>query len=142
MALSVDIKAILVANTTLYAAVADRIYPVIAPEKPTLPCIVFNLNSLTPNENKSFANKFDECNITVTVIATTLTAAETYGNLVRTAINRYSGSISPDKIISGNVLSQSWELVPDYAYQGATSGVACFAVNTECKIIAALSIAE
>lgn len=142
MALSTDIKSMLTANASLYALVADRVYPLIAPERPTLPCIVFTLTSLQTNENKSYANKWDECNVSISAIASTFTAAETIANLVRTAINRYSGTIGSDKIISGNILSQDWEYVPDLAYSGATTGVACFAVNTQVKIITAQNISE
>lgn len=134
MALSYDIKYILVANSTLYAAVADRIYPVVAPEKPTLPCIVYNVDDIQTTEHKDKAFGWDVCSVTVTVIATTLTSAETLGNLARTALNRYTGTIGNDIIKTVNITGQSWELVPDFSYQGASSGVACFAVNTRCVI--------
>jgi len=141
MALTANIKTILTSNTTLYGLVADRIYPVVAPEKPELPCIVFIMTSLQPNESKTYANKWDECQVNIIAIATTHAQAETIGNLVRTAVNRYTASGS-DKMISGSVTDQSWELVPDFSYQGATTGVSCFAVNTNCKIITAQNIAE
>ena len=142
MALSYDIKYILVANTTLYAAVADRIYPVVAPEKPTLPCIVYNLDDIQTTEHKDAAFRWDVCSVTVTVISATFPQAETLGALVRTALNRYSATISNDVIKTVNITGQSWELVPDFSYAGSSGGVACFAVNTRCVIKIDTDIAE
>ena len=142
MALSYDIKTILIANSTLYAAVVDRVYPVVAPEKPILPCIVYNLDDIQTTEHKDAAFRWDVCSVTVTVIATTLTQAETLGNLVRTALNRYTGTISSDVVKTINITGQSWELVPDFSYAGSSGGVACFAVNTRCVIKIDTDIAE
>jgi hypothetical protein len=142
MALSTDIYTILRANSSILSGIGTRIYPVAAPEKATLPCIVYTLTSLNTNESKSYAHTWDDCYVTVTAIATTMASAETYGNLIRTAMNRYKATISSDKIHGCTLTSQDWELIPDFSYQGASTGIAVFAVNTQFKVMCSQNITE
>ena len=141
MALSTAIKTILASSTPLVAVVAARIYPCLGPEKPTLPCVVYTLTGLTPNESKTKANDFDECFVSVMVIANLFEDAETYGNYIRTVMNRYTGTIGNDKIISCNLTGQDWQPV-QLTEGGVTTGVAVFAVNSTFKILATQNIAE
>ena len=142
MALSIDIYTILRANASLVTAVGTKIYPVIAPEKVTLPCLVYTLTSLNPNETKPYDNLYDECYVTVTVISNTLADAEAGGNLVRTAMVNYTGTIISDKIHGITMISQNWQYIPDMSYSASPSGVGVFAVESQFRIQAALNIAE
>jgi hypothetical protein len=142
MALSTDIKTILTASSSLVAVVAARIYPVIAPEKPTLPCVVYSLEGHSPTETKTTAMGWDDCIVSVSVIATKLEDAETYGNLIRTAMNRYTGAIGSDKVKGCNLTDQRWVPIADFSYQGAATGVMVFAVEQTFKLMVAQNISE
>ena len=141
MALSTDIYTILRANSDVVTTFGTRIYPVIAPENPTYPCIAYTLTSLTPNENKTYAHKWDDCSVTIAVLHTNISDAENYANYVRTAMNRYQGTISSDIIKGVNLTSQSWEAIP-ITEDGSPTGLAIFVVNCQYKIMVSQNIAE
>lgn len=142
MGLAADIKYILTTSTGINSSVDARIYPLFAPEKVTLPCIIYALTGLTPNESKSYANKWDDCDVEVIAIATTLDAAEILGNSIRSIMNRYDGTVSSDRIISCNLSNQFWNIIPDFSYSGASTGVAVYAVHSQFKLMTAQNIAE
>jgi hypothetical protein len=141
MALSGDIKTILTANANLVSSVAARIYPCIAPENPTLPCVVYNLTGLQPTEHKGSGMSWDDCTLDITVLAVTLTAAETIGNYVRTAMNRYTGTISSDVVKSVNMTNQSWEPVL-LTEGGSSTGYTAYACNSTWKVSVTQNISE
>lgn len=142
MALSTDIYTILLTNADVLSTFGTRIYPVLAPENATFPYITYQLTSLTTNENKTYANKFDECYITVSVFHTDLTNAEVYGNYVRTAMNRYTGTIGSDKVMGVGLQSQSWEAEFQVSESGASTGLAIYSVQSQWKILIAQNISE
>jgi hypothetical protein len=141
MALSTDIYTILRANNDIVTTFATRIYPVVAPQAATYPYLVYTLTGLTTNESKSFANKWDDCSVTTTVFHTNITDAETYGNYMRTAMNRYKASISSDVIIGCVLQSSSWdglELIAD----NSPTGILVFAVMMQWKLMVRQNITE
>ena len=141
MALSDDIYTILRANANVINTFATRIYPCIAPANPTYPYIVYTLNSIDPKPSKTYGNEWDECYVTISVVYIKLPEAETYANYVRTAMNRYQGTISSDKVKGVSMQTMSWEPIP-IMEDGVTDGLAVFAVNAQYKIQVAQNITE
>lgn len=139
--LTTAIKTILAANANLTATVSTRIYPLIAPERPTLPCVVYTLNDLSPTEYKGSGMAWDECTVEVTAVSKTLEAAELLGNYVRTAMNRYTGTIGSDIVKSVTMTSQRWESV-QITETGSSTGYVAYAVVSSFKLAITQNISE
>jgi len=98
MALSTAIYTLLHNNATIEAAVSDRIYPGIVPFDGGLPCIVYEVGDIVPDNNQTSDYNWDRVSIQVTAITTQYNLSETYGNNIRTALSRYSGTVESEVI--------------------------------------------
>lgn len=141
MSLASDIKTILASSSSLTAVVAARIYPVVVPEKPTLPCVAYTLDGIDTGEHKGSAMGWDNCSVTVTVIASKFEDAELYGNYIRTVMNRYKATISSDVVKGCKLQTMSWEAVP-LTESGSPTGVMAFAVVSTWQLMVAQNISE
>jgi len=74
------------------ALVAERIYPVHLPSRPSYPAITFNSDSHDLEKSFDGQSTFTRSNYSVHAWASTLAAAETLGGLIRTALKNYSGT--------------------------------------------------
>jgi hypothetical protein len=98
MALSTAIYTILKNNATIAAAVEDRIYPGVVPFNAALPCLVYEVGTITPDPTKDDDYVWDKVDVTVTAITTQYALSETYATNVRTALSRYSGTVDSEVI--------------------------------------------
>lgn len=81
-------------NTSNIQSVVDtRIYPDVAPQGTDFPCLVYSKTSIEPNDTKSGASTNDRINIQLDVYGTTYQQTETLSTRVRTALDRYSGTL-------------------------------------------------
>ncbi|MCA9312660.1 MAG: DUF3168 domain-containing protein [Phycisphaerales bacterium] len=90
-------KAALVALLEASAAgtsVSNRIYPLIVPADAALPHIALEFPGRTPDRQIDGETDRNEWTFHVTVIASTLAAAETIGNQVDAALTDYNGTAS------------------------------------------------
>lgn len=142
MALSTDIYTILRANSDVVSTFATRIYPVIGPEDAIFPYITYTLTSLSPNGSKTANNLYDDCFVTVTAYHTNITDCETYGNYIRTAMNKYAAAISSDKIHGCTMQSMNWNAEAQVTESGSPTGLAIFSVESQWKVQAKLNITE
>lgn len=137
-----DIYTILTANANVVSTFSTRIYPVLAPNKVTLPCIVWRVTSITPNENKTYKHSLDDITIELLVIDDKVSDIELYAQYVRTAMDSYQGTISSDKIKGVGFRGLSWEALDDRSYSSSPQGVSVFAAVMSFRILATLDIAE
>ena len=96
------IYGVLSADSTLTALLASTtsIYPEVAPQNASNPCIVYSESTPEFNDNMSGVSKLDVNVVQVDVYATTIAARNTIGARVRTLLDRYSGTTNSIKIQS------------------------------------------
>lgn len=75
-------------NSALAALVADRIYPLVAPEGTARPFIAFTMISTVPNETHGQMNgeRLDESIVQFTVVSNNYTGAEDVANALRAVL--------------------------------------------------------
>ena len=133
MALSTAIYTLLSADATISAAFGTRIYAGIAPMEVALPCIVFDIASITPDYNQTSDSNWDTCQVTVAVISTKYSTTETYAVNVRTALSRYSGTVDTEKIeIKYDNEASGYD--PDFTVSASATGVGVFVRNMNFTI--------
>lgn len=79
--------------TALLASVTS-IYPEVAPQNASNPCIVYSESTAEYSDNKDGASHLDTSIIQVDVYADTIAARNTIGARVRTLLDRYSGTVN------------------------------------------------
>ena len=96
------IYGVLSADSTLTALLASTtsIYPEVAPQNASNPCIVYSESTPEFNDTMSGVSKLDVNVVQVDVYATTIAARNTIGARVRTLLDRYSGTTNSIKIQS------------------------------------------
>lgn len=96
------IRALLLANATVSAAVGTRVYPVTLPEGTTLPAIVLDHVSTVeqPTIDANAPLALVESRISVTVISDTYTTLKTLTDACRVACNFQRGSIAGVNVVS------------------------------------------
>lgn len=84
------------ADSTLTALLATvtSIYPEVAPQNASNPCIVYSESTAEYSDNKDGASHLDTSIIQVDVYADTIAARNTIGARVRTLLDRYSGTVN------------------------------------------------
>lgn len=102
------IYSILSADSNITDVVSTRIYPVIAPEQAANPCIVYSLRT-EPEDNKDGAGIYHY--FLVLDLFGGYNELRTLANTVKTAIDRYSGTVNSvvvDKIILRSVVDNGY----------------------------------
>lgn len=94
------------ADSTLTALLSSvtSIYPEVAPQNASNPCIVYSESTAEYSDNKDGASHLDTSIIQVDVYADTIATRNTIGARVRTLLDRYSGTVN-------SIVVQSIQLV-------------------------------
>jgi hypothetical protein len=71
----------------LLLTTTTKVYPVYAPQGTTVPFMVYDITSVTPNKTKGTASKVDEVVVRVSCFDLTLAAATGSATAVRTALD-------------------------------------------------------
>jgi len=122
MALSTAIYTVLRLNANIVTTFATRIYPVVVPMNSTFPALTYQVVSHSETNTHEVANKFDRITIRIGVHAISYTAVETYAGYVYTALSRYKGTQSSEKILSISYDSQSDDVAELTTPPGSTTG--------------------
>lgn len=88
------IYGILSAAAPVSGYVGTRIYPDMATQNATYPFIVYRVTASLPSDTKEGASTLDVVEVTVEVYAKTYTQGQDIAGAVRTALDRYSGTVS------------------------------------------------
>jgi len=104
MSASKALRARLIDDATLSGLVATRIYPGRAPQKPTLPYIVYHRISTIRSATLDAGNtKVPEVRMQCDVIATTQSEVETIMNQMRIVMDNFRGTSAGVTILGGSV---------------------------------------
>lgn len=109
------IYGVLSAASGVTALVSTRIYPDMAPQNTTFPYIVFQKLQTQPTDTKEGVSKLDKILVQVDCYSNNYDNAHSLAASVRTALDRYTGTINGhvvDKIIFSNDSSGSPQDVP------------------------------
>ena len=90
--ISTAIYSLLYADTSIRQLVYTRIYPEKAAQGDAMPYIVYSQISQTPTDSKTNGTGFDRYRVQVTAVAESYTTCETLGGLIRTALDRKTGT--------------------------------------------------
>ena len=88
------IYSILTSDSDVSAIVGTRVYPQIAAQGAAFPFVVYLINDLTPSDTKSGVSTLDEVRYEVLAIAETYAEAADLNEKIRTALDRYTGTVS------------------------------------------------
>ena len=109
------IYGVLSAASGVTALVSTRIYPDMAPQNDTFPYIVFQKLQTKPTDTKEGVSKLDKILVQVDCYSNNYDNAHSLAAAVRTALDRYTGTINGhvvDRIIFSNDSSGSPQDVP------------------------------
>lgn len=79
-------------TTAITAVVDDEIYPIIRQEEGALPAIVYDILGIEPIDTKGIAATVDIWDCEITAFTETYSSGRTLIELVRTALDRQSGT--------------------------------------------------
>jgi|WetSurMetagenome_2_1015567.scaffolds.fasta_scaffold00567_25 hypothetical protein len=113
MSLKTALATILEDTTALTALVGTRIYSVMLPQGFTLPAVVFRMTADETERILSGHAGKARTTFEVSYCAVTDTAAETGGEIIRIALDGYSGTVSSVKIQSVIMTTRSDDYEPD-----------------------------
>ena len=112
------IYGILSATSGVTSLVSTRIYPDMAPQNAAFPYIVFQKLSTQPTDTKEGVSPLDKILVQIDCYSGSYDTSHTIAAAIRTALDRYSGTINGhvvDKIIFSNDSSGSPQDVPTTA---------------------------
>ena len=85
---------ILTSDSDVSAIVGTRVYPQIAAQGAAFPFLVYVLQDTTPSDTKSGVSTLDEVRYDIVVASETYAEASDLTNKVRTALDRYTGTVA------------------------------------------------
>lgn len=88
------IYSILTGDSAVSALVGNRVYPQIAAQGAAFPFIVYVLQDTSPSDTKSGVSTLDEVRYDIVVASETYAEASDLTNKIRTALDRYTGTVS------------------------------------------------
>ena len=88
------IYSILTSNSAVNAIVSGRVYPQIAAQGAAFPFAVYVLQNTDPSDTKSGVSTLDEVRYDIVVASETYAQASDLTEKIRTALDRYSGTVS------------------------------------------------
>jgi hypothetical protein len=104
MSASKALRARLIDDATMFGLVGNRIYPGRAPQKPTMPYIVYHRISTVRSATLDTGNtKVPEVRMQVDVIATTQSEVETILNQMRLVMDNFRGTSSGVTVLGVSV---------------------------------------
>ncbi|NBQ69146.1 MAG: DUF3168 domain-containing protein [Nitrosomonadaceae bacterium] len=117
MSASKALRARLVADATMTGLVGNRIYPGRAPQKPTMPYIVYHRISTVRSATLDSGNtKVPEVRMQCDVIATTQAEVETILNQMRLVMDNFRGTSAGVTVLGVSVSDEQDQ--PEY-YEGS-----------------------
>jgi hypothetical protein len=87
------IYGILAGNTDVTDLISTRIYPDMATQKAAYPFAVYTITSTQPSDSKDGASVLDDVEFTVMLYASTYAGVQDISEKVRTALDRYTGTV-------------------------------------------------
>lgn len=90
------IRAKLIADTAVANIIGAKCYPVVAPQKAAVPFVILSIVNDDPTDTKSGVSTTDVFRIQVDAYAASYDACQDLGRKVRTAIDKYRGTIRFD----------------------------------------------
>jgi hypothetical protein len=104
MSASKALRARLIDDATMFGLVGNRIYPGRAPQKPTMPYIVYHRISTLRSATLDTGNtKVPEVRMQVDVVATTQSEVETILNQMRLVMDNFRGTSSGVTVLGVSV---------------------------------------
>ena len=88
------IYSILTSDSDVSAIVGTRVYPQIAAQGAACPFIVYVLQDTTPSDTKSGVSTLDEVRYDIVLASESYAEASDLTNKVRTALDRYTGTVA------------------------------------------------
>lgn len=107
MKTSAIINNILKADTVVSPAVGGRIFPIIAPQEVPTPFIVHIQSGNVPHGSKTSPSTWDDSTVDIFVVHDKMDTVEDIAESVRTALDRYSGTVSGIEVNSIEYLNES-----------------------------------
>ena len=84
----------ILAASAVNSSVGGRIYPQIGPQNAAAPFIVYVLDSTDPSDTKSGVSTLDTAIYDVIVVSSSYSEMATISDQVRSALDRYAGTVS------------------------------------------------
>lgn len=97
----------LCADAGVSAIVSSRVYPLVMPQKTTLPATTYQTTALKPDRNLAGNTGRMTATIRINAWAETYTEAKNLAEALRTALNDYSGAMGSDTIQRSGVESET-----------------------------------
>lgn len=88
------IYSILTTNSAVNAIVSSRVYPQIAAQGAVFPFVVYVMQGTDPSDTKSGVSTLDEIRYDIIVASETYAQASDLTGKIRTALDRYSGTVA------------------------------------------------
>ena len=88
------IYSILTSDSDVNAIVSTRVYPQIAAQGAAFPFVVYVLQDTSPSDTKSGVSTLDEIRYDIVVASETYAEASDLTNKIRTALDRYTGTVA------------------------------------------------
>ncbi|MBK8225435.1 MAG: DUF3168 domain-containing protein [Candidatus Obscuribacter sp.] len=83
-------------NSTANGLIGGRVYPGVAKQETSYPCVVVNLISPGPTNTKTEASDLDIASVQVDVYGSTYSSTATASAAIRTALDYYAGALTLD----------------------------------------------
>ena len=88
------IYSILTSDSDVSAIVGTRVYPQIAAQGAAFPFVVYVLQDTSPSDTKSGVSTLDEVRYDIVVASETYAEVSDLTNKIRTALDRYTGTVA------------------------------------------------
>jgi len=88
------IYSILTSDSDVNAIVGSRVYPQIAAQEAAFPFVVYVLQNIDPSDTKSGVSTLDEVRYDIIVASENYAEASDLTGKIRTALDRYSGTVA------------------------------------------------
>ena len=88
------IYSILTSDSDVSAIVGNRVYPQIAAQEAAFPFVVYVLQNVDPSDTKSGVSTLDEVRYDIIVASENYAEASDLTGKIRTALDRYSGTVA------------------------------------------------
>ena len=88
------IYSILTSDSDVNAIVGTRVYPQIAAQEAAFPFVVYVLQNVDPSDTKSGVSTLDEVRYDIIVASENYAQASDLTGKIRTALDRYSGTVA------------------------------------------------
>ena len=91
---------ILATDAGVLSVASNRIYPEIAAQGSELPLVVYRFSNLIPSDTKSGVSTLDSESYVIVAIAKSYTVSTDLSDKIRTALDRYSGTVNSVEVQS------------------------------------------